>query len=95
MAKCCVCGAKEAGSHGDHVREMHPIACSKVPDLFERYASRMLGVADDERMICHLAECAACSAQFAEFGQRKLAVHGGGRTSDQKTAAEFPAASGD
>jgi len=70
MAKCPIC-ATETTAYGNHIRTAHPIPCTEVRGLFEKYLTATLDVPTEERVICHLAECKSCQKAFTTFGEQK------------------------
>ena len=72
MGKCEFCHEEYTGSHGDHIREKHPISCEEVRNRFEEYSKGELDAETDERVICHLANCKPCMNALNDFNKRKI-----------------------
>ena len=69
--QCPYCGEQYV-EYGNHIRTRHTIGCSEVRKKFNNYSEGLLKEEDDERVICHLADCESCSEALQKFIDRKL-----------------------
>ena len=75
MSECANCLGDEEDS-ADVKRltsDERPISCDEARNLFSKYLGKSLHRADEEKVICHLADCQSCSSAFSEFCSRQIA----------------------